>query len=61
MYMSFSLILAIAALLGLVVVFGVTFAWKGLKTALISTGIALVIFAILYFATLFAIVMFSNM
>ncbi len=48
--MSFTLILAIAALLGIIVIFGVTFAWKGIKTALFSTGAALVLFAILYVA-----------
>ena len=50
MAFSFTLILAILAFLGLTVIFGVTFAWKGIKTALISTGAALVLFAILYVA-----------
>lgn len=52
MAMSFTLILAILALIGLVIVFFATYAWKGLRTALISTGAALVVFAILYVATI---------
>jgi hypothetical protein len=54
--MPFTAILAILTLLGLVVVFGVTYKRKGLKTAFITTGIALVIFSILYGMTIYAIV-----
>lgn len=52
MSIAFTLILAILALIGLVIVFIATFAWKGLRIALISTGVALVVFAILYVAVI---------
>jgi len=54
--MSFIIILPLLALLGLAVVFGVTYKRKGLKTAFITTGIALVIFSILYGMVIYAIV-----
>ena len=51
--MSFIIILPLLALLGLVVVFGVTYKRKGLKAALIATGIALTIFSILFMAAIY--------
>lgn len=52
MSIAFTLILAITFLIGLVIVFIATYAWKGLRTALIATAAALVIFAILYVAVI---------
>jgi hypothetical protein len=54
--MSFTFILAILALIGLVVIFGVTYKRKGLKAAFITTGIAFVVFSILYVMAIYAIV-----
>ena len=54
--MSFIIILPLLALLGLVglaVVFGVTYKRKGLKAAFIATGIALFVFSILYAAAIY--------
>ena len=51
--MSFIIILPLLALLGLVVVFVITYKSKGLKAAFIATGIALVIFAILFAAAVY--------
>jgi hypothetical protein len=51
--MSFIIILPLLALIGLVVVFGVTYKSKGLKAAFIATGIAFVIFAILFAAAIY--------
>ncbi len=53
--MTFTIALAILALLGLGIVFGVAYKIKGLKIAFISSGIALVVFAILYMATIYTI------
>jgi hypothetical protein len=53
--MSFTIVLLLLGLLGLVVVFGVTCKIKGLKTALIATGIAFVVFSILYVAAIYVI------
>jgi hypothetical protein len=54
--MGFTAKLAILALLGLVVVFGVTYKRKGLKAAFITTGITFVVFSILYVMAIYAIV-----
>ena len=54
--MFFTIILALFALLGLAVVFGVTYKIKGLKVAFIATGIVLLIFSTLYVVTIYAIV-----
>jgi hypothetical protein len=54
--MFFTIILALLALLGLIVVFGVTYKRNGLKAAFIATGIALVVFSILYVGAIYAIV-----
>jgi len=51
--MSFIIILPLLALLGLVVVFGVTYKRNGLKAAFIATGIALTIFLILFMAAIY--------
>lgn len=53
--MAFTIVLVILAMLGLGIVFGVAYKIKGLKFAFISSGIALVVFAILYVATIYAI------
>ena len=42
--MSFVAILALLALFALVIIFGIMFKWKGWKTALITTGGALIVF-----------------
>ena len=42
--MSFVVILALFTLFALVFIFGVMFKWKGLKTALITTAGALIVF-----------------
>ncbi len=54
--MPFTIILALLAFLGLAVVFGIVYKMKGLKIAFIMTGIALVVFSILYLLTVYAIV-----
>ena len=51
--MSFIIILPLLALLGLIVVFGVAYKRNGLKAALIATGIALIVFSILFFAAIY--------
>lgn len=53
--MSFTIVLPILGLLGLVVVFGVTYKIKGLKAALIATGIAFVVFSMLYVAAIYVV------
>ncbi len=54
--MFFTILLALFALLGLAAVFGITYKIKGLTAAFIATGVALVVFAMLYVATIYAIV-----
>ncbi len=53
--MPFTIVLVILALLGLGIIFGFANKIKGLKFAFITSGIALVIFAILYVVTIYAI------
>lgn len=53
--MAFSIVLVILTLLGLGIVFGVAYKIKGLKFAFISSGIALVVFAVLYVTTIYTI------
>ena len=53
--MSITIILAMLALLGLGIVFAVSYKIKGWKVAFITTGIALVVFSILYVMIIFAI------
>ena len=54
--MSFTIVLAFLALLALAVVFGITYKVKGWKVAAIITGIAMVIFSVLYVMVITAIV-----
>jgi hypothetical protein len=54
--MSFTVLFAVFALLVLIIIFGLTYKMKGVKTALITTGIAFVILAILFVATIYIIV-----
>ena len=54
--MSFTVLYAILAFLALIIIFGLTYRIKGVKTAIITTGIAFVIFAILFVATIYVIV-----
>ena len=54
--MTFTIALAIFALAVLGIIFGVTYKIKGLKFAFITSGITLVVFAILYVATIYAII-----
>ena len=51
--MSFIIVLPLLALLGLIVVFGVAYKRNGLKAALISSGIALVVFSILFVTAIY--------
>jgi hypothetical protein len=51
--MSFIIILPLLALFGLIVVFGVAYKRNGLKAALIATGIAFVVFSILFVAAIY--------
>jgi hypothetical protein len=51
--MSFIIILPLLALFGLMVVFGVTYKRNGLKAAFIATGIALVVFSILFVTAIY--------
>jgi len=43
------------ALLTLIIIFGLTWKIKGLKVAIITTGIAFIIFAVLFGVTIYAI------
>jgi hypothetical protein len=52
--MSFTIVLPLLGLIGLVVVFGVTYK-KGLIAALIAAGIAFVVFLLLYAAAIYAV------
>lgn len=52
--MPFTILLAILAMLGLGIIFWIAYKIKGLKIAFITSGIALVVFAILYVATIYA-------
>lgn len=51
--MSFIIVLPLLALLGLIVIFGVAYKRNGLKAALIATGIAVVVFSILFVAAIY--------
>jgi hypothetical protein len=53
--MAFTVLVAVLALLLLVIIFGLTYKIKGLNTALITTGIAFVVLATLFIATIYAI------
>lgn len=53
--MSFTILYAALALLVLIVIFGLTYKIKGLKTAFVTTGIAFTASAILFVAVIYAI------
>ncbi len=53
--MPFTIVLAVLATLGLGIVFWIAYRIKGLKFAFITSGIALVLFAILYVATIYVV------
>lgn len=53
--MSFTILYAALALLVLIVIFGLTYKIKGLKTAFAAASIAFVISAILFVAVIYAI------
>jgi hypothetical protein len=54
--MSFTVLFAVLSFLTLIVVFGVSYARKGLKTALIATGIAFILITFLLAGLVFIIV-----
>ncbi len=54
--MSFTILCAVFTLFALVIIFGLTYKIRGLKTAFLTTGIAFVIFALLLVAAMYAIV-----
>ena len=51
--MSFIIVLPLLALLGLLVIFAVTYKRNGLKAAFAATGIALLVFSMLYLAVIY--------
>ena len=53
--MSFTAIFAVLAVLGLIIIFGLTYKMKGLKTALIAAGTASIVLVVLFVATIYAI------
>ena len=53
--MSFTAIFAVLAALGLIIIFGLTYKMKGLKTAVIAAGIASIVLVVLFVATIYAI------
>lgn len=55
--MSFTVIYAVLALVALIVIFALTYKTKGLKTALIATGLAFVVFVLLLVVIINAIVL----
>ena len=54
--MSLTIILAALALVGLLIVFVAAYLLKGWKIAFLSTGIAAIVFSILYILTIIIIV-----
>ena len=52
--MSFIIVLPLLGLIGLAVVFGVTYKRNGLKAAFIASGIALIVFSTLFVAAIYA-------
>ncbi len=54
--MAITILLAALALLGLVVIFAIAYKVKGLKAALITTGVSFILFSIFYVAAIFSIV-----
>jgi hypothetical protein len=58
--MSLTLLLAVFFLILLLVIFGLAFALKGWKTALIATGISFVLFAVLFVVIIQVVVSSMN-
>ena len=58
--MSFTVLFAALALLGLLVIFALTYMLKGLKTALIATAAAFALVAVLFAGLLYVIVNSMN-
>ena len=54
--MSFTVLFAVFALLVLIIIFGLTYKIKGLKTAFITTGTAFLLSAILLVVAIYVIV-----
>ena len=53
--MSFTAIFAVLAVLGLIIILGLTYKMKGLRIAVIATGIAAIVLVVLFVATIYAI------
>ena len=53
--MSFTAIFAVLAVLGLIIILGLTYKMRGLKTAVIATSIASIVLVVLFVATIYAI------
>jgi len=51
-----TILYALFILFALIVIFGVIYKIKGLKTALIATGVAFVVFLVLYIGLIYLIV-----
>lgn len=58
--MTLTFLLALIGLAALVIVFIAAYLTKGIKTALISTGIAAVIFALLYVGAIYVVASSMN-
>lgn len=58
--MSFTILFIALALLVSIIIFGLTYKLKGLKTALIAMGIAFVGFALLFVAVIFVVVILMS-
>lgn len=54
--MSFTILFAALLLFALLVIFGITYKIKGLKTALITTGVMFVLSTVAYVAVIYLIV-----
>ena len=54
--MSFTILFAALVLFALLVIFGITYKIKGLKTALIATGVMFILSAVAYVAVIYLIV-----
>lgn len=53
--MPLTIILAILAIIGLGIIFWAAYKVKGLKIAFLTSGIALIVFVVLYVVTVYAI------
>lgn len=54
--MAFTVLFVAFVLLTLLIIFGVMYKMKGLKTALITTGVAFILSAVAYIAVIYLIV-----